>query len=287
LHNFCTADVRRLPVGRGCEAFVTTVQGKVLDFVVLFAGPESLTLSAGPGAGAKLAAHLDKYLIREQVEIVDRSNQWAELAVVGPQAGEILERLGVSRLPEGPWGELPAELAGRPVRLRRISEFSAPGYALVAAAGDLGPLGAALTTAGACEAPEAALDILRVEAGYPAFGRDLSDQNLPQEIDRDDRAISFTKGCYLGQETVARIDAMGHVNRKLCGLRFAGREVPPPGLRLQRQGQPVAQVTSAAWSPRLAAPIALGYVRRGANEPGTTLDSTAGPATVEALPFWP
>jgi glycine cleavage system aminomethyltransferase T len=86
---------------------------------------------------------------------------------------------------------------------------------------------------------------------------------------------------------VARIDALGHVNRKLCGLRFAGREVPPPGLPLERQGQAAALVTSAAWSPRLAAPIALGYVRRGANELGTKLDSAAGPATVEALPFWP
>jgi folate-binding protein YgfZ len=171
--------------------------------------------------------------------------------------------------------------------LRRTSERSLPGYALVAAAGDIEPLSAALSAAGARAVPAASLEILRIEAGFPVFGRDISEQNLPQEVNRDDRAISFTKGCYLGQETVARIDALGHVNRLLCGLRFAERTVPPIGLQLEQTGQAVGRVTSAAWSPRLGAAIALGYLRRGAHEPGAKLGSSAGEATVEALPFWP
>src|SRR5205814_560451 len=116
-----------------------------------------------------------------------------------------------------------------------------------------------------------ALEMVRIEAGTPFFGQDITDKNLPQELGRDALAISFTKGCYLGQETVARIDALGHVNQTLRGLRFAGLEIPQAGADLSTPDKPdkaVAHVTSAAFSPRLAAPLALGYVRRGYEAPG-------------------
>ena len=92
------------------------------------------------------------------------------------------------------------------------------------------------------------------------------------------------KGCYLGQETVARIDALGHVNRTLVGVRFVGPDVPPPGCPLSAEGAVVGEVTSAAYSPRLAVPLALAFVRRGHNAPGTPLESPVGDAEVVGLP---
>ena len=125
----------------------------------------------------------------------------------------------------------------------------------------------------------------RIERGQPYYGRDIHDRSLPQEVARDAQALSFVKGCYIGQETVARIDALGHVNKTLIGVKFAGEQVPAAGMELTRDGQPVGQVTSAAFSPRLSAPLALAYVRRGSNTPGTKLESPVGPGEVVGLPI--
>jgi len=108
---------------------------------------------------------------------------------------------------------------------------------------------------------------------------------LPQEVARDTKAISFTKGCYLGQETVARIDAIGHVNRLLVGVKFSGDKIPDDGTKLLAAGQEVGEVTSVAWSPRLQAPLALALIRRNHGKPGTQLESPGSPATVVALPL--
>jgi folate-binding protein YgfZ len=125
-----------------------------------------------------------------------------------------------------------------------------------------------------------AFEAARIEQGFPLFGQDISDKNLPQEVGRDKLAISFVKGCYLGQETVARIDALGHVNRKLARLRFSGPAVPGPGTELRAGEQVVGEVTSASWSPRLRSPVALGYVRTAHLSPGTRLTSSCGEAEV-------
>jgi folate-binding protein YgfZ len=151
---------------------------------------------------------------------------------------------------------------------------------------------AALANAGAVPAAMDAFEIARIEAGIPFYGLDISDKNLPQEVNRDAQAISFTKGCYLGQETVARIDALGHVNRVLVGVRFAGTVPPPTGTEVfpaDGQGSEgkstIGAVTSAAYSHRLGAPLALAYVRRGHNQTGTQLGSPIGPAQVISLPL--
>jgi hypothetical protein len=187
--------------------------------------------------------------------------------------------------PEERLAHEPATIAGRPVRLRRV-EWTIPGGWLVAGMREaLADVRAALLAAGAEPCDATALDAARIEAGTPWYGIDITDKNLPQEVARDAAAISFTKGCYLGQETVARIDALGHVNRTLVGVRFDGAEVPAAGWELMVDGQAAGQVTSAAWSPRLGAPLALAYVRRGSNTAGTRLSSPCGGAVVVALPL--
>ena len=112
-------------------------------------------------------------------------------------------------------------------------------------------------------------EALRIEAGTPVFGEEVTEKNLPQEFARDDRAISFVKGCYLGQETVARIDALGHVNQVLKGLAFEpGSECPAPGAGLEADGKRVGVITSAAMSPWRGHPVALGMVRISHARPG-------------------
>ena len=161
---------------------------------------------------------------------------------------------------------------------------------LACAREDVSPLVAALGNAGAIAADSAAFEAARLEAGTPLFDRDISDKNLPQEVDRDAQAISFTKGCYLGQETVARIDALGHVNRVLLGVRFDTTGVPSAGTEIfaadgANQGAAIGAVTSAAYSPRLQAALALAYLRRGHTHAGTKLQSDFGSAEVIALPL--
>ena len=284
LHNLCTNEVRRLGVGSGCEAFLTSVQGKTLAHVFIFVGPDSIVLDTVPGQGAAILKHLDHYLVCEQVTLADRSSERSAFLLSGPDSRRLLETMtdalpGAARLAHGA-----AKLAGHDVWLRQVDWAGPVGFEISLPAAEAAVLAAALEHAGATRCGYAAFDAARIEQGLPFFGADISDQNLPQEIARDAQAISFVKGCYLGQETVARIDALGHVNKTLVGLRFEGSEIPRPGGELRAGEQTVGAVTSAAYSPHLAAPLALGFVRRGSNAPGTRLQCTSGEAEVVALP---
>ncbi|HEY4307808.1 MAG TPA: glycine cleavage T C-terminal barrel domain-containing protein [Pirellulales bacterium] len=285
LHNLSTNEVRRLATGAGCEAFLCNVQGHTLALVNIFCGAETLVIETVPGEEAKLLKHLDKYLIREKVELHGRSEPWAELLLAGPRAESLLQG-SANALLQRTFDSVTGQLANVPVSIRRV-DFTQPTGFLISCDRTLaGDLWKHLRDAGARPCGREAFEIARIEAGTPFYGRDLTDGNLPQELARDARAISFTKGCYIGQETVARLDALGHVNRTLCGVRFAGPEVPPVGIEFTDDaGKSLGQVTSAAFSPRLNAPLALAYVRRGSNAPGTKIATAAGPAEVISLPI--
>lgn len=284
LHNLCTNDVRQLTVGAGCEAFLTTVQGKTLAHVLIFACPESLVIDTVPGQNETILTHLDHYLVSERVTLVDRSRQWSELVLAGPGAEPLLTRLCDGQIPQGLLSHAAVHLAGKRAFLRRVEMTSLGDFLISSPREDAAAVGAALVDAGAVKCGDAAFEAARIERGFPLFGKDISDKNLPQEVGRDASAISFVKGCYLGQETVARIDALGHVNRLLSGLRFAGPAVPEPGTELRAGDRTVGQVTSVSYSPRLKAPLALGYVHTGSHAPGTRLTSQCGEAEVIALP---
>src|SRR5262249_54035500 len=160
---------------------------------------------------------------------------------------------------------------------RNVDLAGPEGFLIACQRADVGQVQAALVAAGAVLCDESVFEAARIEYGTPLFGRDFSDENLPQEVGRDRQAISFTKGCYLGQETVARIDALGHVNRLLRGVKFESDSVPAIGTELfgsagecsdqiasQNQAagaKPIGRVTSACWSPRLNAPLGLAMVR--------------------------
>lgn len=288
LHNLCTNNVRRLAPGEGCEAFLADAQGRIREFVYVFCRANSLLIDTIPGHGERLAGHLDRYLIRERVEIADRSSKWGELLVAGPTASATLQQvLGVT--PAAVLlSHVDAEYGGGQLSLRTTDYAGAPTYFVSGASSALAKLQAELIAAGAELCSPEAMEAARIEAGTPLFGQDILEKTLPQELARDARAISFTKGCYLGQETVARIDALGHVNKTLVGVQFASDEIPAVGslLRLDESGdgKEVGQVTSATFSPHLQTPLALAYVRRGHDTAGTKLHSDSGSAEVVALP---
>lgn len=276
LHNLCTNEVRKLPPGAGCEAFITSVQGKTLAHGFIFVDEQSIVFDTSPGQGERLLAHFDHYLVSERVTLADRSNEWHELLLCGPATDEVLQIAGAARLASSRLAHQHVEIGGRAVWARRVDLAGPQGMLLSAAAEDVASLKAAIESAGAMPCGGAAFEAARVEWGFPMFGQDITESNLPQEIARDSQAISYVKGCYLGQETVARIDALGHVNQTLVALRFASDAEPAAGLELMAEAGKVGHVTSAAWSPRLIRWCGLGYVRRGNNLPGSRLGSTAG-----------
>lgn len=285
LQSFTTNDVKKLVAGSGCEAFVTSTQGKTLAHVLIFCEANQFIIDATPGQSTTIIAHFDRYVITEDVQFTDQTGQFCDLLVAGPKAASLLATVTGTNPPTELLAHAAATIAGRAVILRRV-EFAGPiAYFVQVTIGDAATVAAALADAGAIRCEAAALESARLEAGTPLFGLDITPDNLPQEVARDTRAISFTKGCYLGQETVARIDAIGHVNRLLVGLKFDNQDVPAAGAGVLAAEQSVGHVTSAAWSPRLAAPLALAYIRRSHAKPGSQLSSSTGPAEVVNLPL--
>jgi hypothetical protein len=289
LHNFCTNDIVGLAPGGAREAFITNVQGKVLAYVSVCAMPEALWLTSVPGCADRIIAHLSRYQISEEVTFTDRSAEVAALLVAGPQAPEVVGRslsvaatLGAMRVAQ-------ASFEGDAIQVRRHDFLLLPCLVLVAAPPVTEALRPRLTAAGARPAGRSAFEALRIEAGFPLYGVDLTEANLAQEAGRTKQAISFTKGCYLGQEPIARIDALGHVNQQLRGLRLASGTPPAPGSAvLAPDAKKVGQVTSSALSYSDGRPVALAYVRRGFETPGTALDvQAANDSLVPARVFWP
>ena len=277
LHNFCTNDVKFLTPGTGCEAFFTNVKGKIIGHGLVTCRADELVIVGAPGQGEALAAHLDRYVIREDVAVRDTAVERCYLLLAGgDKARESAESVGVF--------QTAADRPDQPGHWIEWPLLNTDFCGLVEIAGDAAPVRETLVERGAVLCDQAAFEALRIESGMPLYGTDFDDSNLPQEVGRNDEAISFTKGCYLGQETVARIDALGHVNQQLVGVRFEGHSVPEFGAELSAAGKSVGRITSATMSPQLGRPLALAMVRRPHNETGSRLESPVGPCEVLALP---
>ncbi|MCA9213613.1 MAG: folate-binding protein YgfZ [Planctomycetales bacterium] len=226
LHNFCTNDIKKLTPGEGCEAFFTNVQGKTICHGFLFAQDDSIVIDTVADQGEFLVTHLDRYLITEDVKLADRSSEFATLAVGGPTLPAVLERLGLS-VPEKYCQHRAGIVADATVSIFRVNVTSDISCFLTLAAQRVEAVVNVFLEFGAEHCDETAFTLARVRNGFPEFGADVTNANLPQEVDRDTLAISFTKGCYLGQETVARLDALGHVNRILRRVSIDCSSGPP------------------------------------------------------------
>ncbi len=290
LHNLTTNDVKRLAEGSGQETFVTSPQGKTLAYGSILACAGSILLRTDPGSLEATLPHLLKYGVFDDVAIEDATSWTFEYHLAGPRAEALLEAAGID-LPAGP--ALSHRTTHRdvfPLRVVRESPTGRPGLTLIGPAEAAPSVRLLLAEGGAAEVDAATFDALRIEAGTPISGQDVTASHLPQEVGRDDRAINFVKGCYLGQETVARLDALGHVNRILKGARLEGDAVPPAvGTALELDGKVVGTITSSAFSTGWGAPVVLATVRVAQAGAGTrlALKDGAGVAVVADLPMVP
>lgn len=281
LNGLVTCDVGGAAVGECVYGFFTDAKGKVLADAVVRVGDDQLELELAPGKAAEIAAHLKKYVIADRVEVeVPASRE--TVVVVGPQAGERLVELSGASGPREEWQAETMELLGRPARVVRHPRLGAEGF-LVRAANEGASLFQALCESGLPPIGYGAMEVARVEAGVPIFGIDLDDDVLPQETGFEE-AVSYSKGCYLGQEVIARIHYRGGVNRVLRGLRLGGVGAGDRA-SVRFENRQVGEATSALVSPTHG-PIALGLLHRKAAEPGTEVEvEGVGLAHVIELPF--
>jgi len=280
LQGMVTNDVVRLKQGEGCYAFQCDATGHVLSDLRVLCLEDALLLDVEPAMAAQVAETLDKYLIMERVKIADVSGEGVQVFVGGVKAPEVLAGLGVPGAAEWTEGRNAAFEHGLAAATRLIPGHGFDLYSpLLAMAGVLESLGVA-------ELPAEMLEALRVEAGVPRYSVDINAKVLAPETGQAARAISYKKGCYIGQEIVARIDARGRTNRGFVGLYLDGSApLPEKGAPVTVEGKEVGRVTSTAHSPSLALPIALGYLRNEHAAPGTTVEVGGASAQVAVLPF--
>jgi folate-binding protein YgfZ len=294
LHNLASNDVRNLAPGAGCETFLCTAKARVVAHALVWRAPpqgkrDTLALDLAPGSAARVLQHLNHFLISEDVQLTDRTRELAQVHLAGPDAPAVLGRAFGTNADLPLLQERSLTLAGElPVRLRRNEPLGLPGFDVLCPSGRAGEVWQRLLEAGARPAGMQAYQLLRVEAGTPLYGVDLDENTFAPEVGRTRQAISYTKGCYLGQEPIVMARDRGQVNRTLLGLKLPEGTVPAGSL-LYRDGKEVGRVTSSVVSPALNGAIALAYVRRGNQEAGTTLEVDVGgqrrPAVVTALPF--
>jgi folate-binding protein YgfZ len=293
LTGLLTNDVLALGPGSGQYAAALTPKGKVIADVRLFARSSDLLLDTSAAAGEGLASVLRKYVNPRLARYKEVTAELGTIGLYGPRSVEVLAQVaGIEHKALGalaPYQHLDLPLRETPILVARVPDAGVVGFDIFGRMDALQALVERLVAAGAAIVPPATLEVARIEAGRPAWGLDMDESTLAQEalLDRL-QAISFTKGCYVGQETVARIHFRGHVNRLLRGLRFSGEKPAQRGWTLlDLNGKPVGDVRSTALSPRLGA-IALAMVRREV-QPGTTVqavgDNASLPATVVELPF--
>jgi folate-binding protein YgfZ len=274
LHGQVTQDIEALTPGTGAYAAFLTHKGKMLgDLRVLDTGAE-LLLDTERSALQELFNMIRRYKLGMDVELHKRTLETALFSLVGPAARAVA---GAEALGEAEHANAPGELARHPVRL----VVTDAGIDVLCAAEHAADVRAALEAQGATPVSEDAAEIVRVESGRPRWGRELNDSVIPQEAGLNERAVSFTKGCYVGQETVARLHYRGKPNRHLRGLRLTEPVVTGTPVRLGERE--VGHVGTSVVSPRLG-PIALAILRREA-EPGATVDAGGVAAEVVALPF--
>jgi len=288
LDGMLTNDVKALGPGRsGCHAAALTRTGRVVCEVQVLWRPEELWLELDAAALASAAAHLEKFIVADDVALRDRSALRERLALEGPLAPTVLEAALGRPLALAPYGCEDVDLGGFNLTLAAFGRSGEPAFQILAPPGSGDALAAALLDAGAgrglVEASDEALEILRIEAGVPRHGRELDESVLPDEARLSD-AVSTSKGCYTGQEVVARLRSQGQVSHLLVGLSSDGESPLPVGATIEVGGRPAGEVTSSCVSPS-AGSIALGFLKRAHAGEKSRVRIGTREARVARLPF--
>ena len=299
LHGQVTNDVKNLKAGQGCYAALVNAKGKIESDLNIYCLENELLLDFEPGLTPSLAARFEKFIIADDVQVIDVTADYGLFSVQGPQSDAVVRELGIGwELPtqplsftsakDTPFGEL---------YCMRISRGPATGFDIFVPAASLAMLWEKLVYAvrahGGRLCGWQALEITRIEAGIPRFGHDMDQANLAPEAGIEQRAISYTKGCYIGQEVISRIRAHGKVAKALRGLTLDASAplLPQKGDKIFCNEKEVGYITSSTKSPLLQRKIALGYIRREQNEIGTELIIHTAEHRITArivpLPFTP
>jgi folate-binding protein YgfZ len=321
LQGMVTNNVNLVTAEKGLYSLIVTVKGKIVADFALYGLEEGMLMVLQPELTTVVQQLLDRYIITSQVQIEDVSGQWGILSLQGPQSAQLLEKVFGKPLAEreeytvdllsyynrGPvrsapmppdpsLGPAPAEpdprLSDQTIRVVHRYELGERGFDLLVPRDRIEPLWEVLLKEG--EGMEIApfglqaFETLRIEAGTPRYGYEMDENIFPLEADVE-HAVSYDKGCYIGQETVTRMKFRGHANRHRVGLEIQGGTPPSKGDRLEREGVYAGLITSAIFSPSLKRVLGMGYVRRELATPGTELvvklASGETIATVSKLPF--
>jgi aminomethyltransferase len=261
VNGLVTCDVRELEPGEGVYGFFTSSRGRVLSDVVVTAFEQTLRLDLPSGRTRSIADHMLRYKVADRVE-VEPVEERARIVVAGPESVRLLERLLNQSLVASEWGYQRLEDG---MALQRESRLGVAATRIAGPQEDVDTLAARLEDAGALRVGSDVVSVVRVERGVPWFGVDFGEENFPQETGLESAAVSYTKGCYLGQEIVARIHYRGGVNRKMWGLKGTDFAIEV-GSELFFEEETVGRVTSAVSSSALKAPIALATVHKKARE---------------------
>ena len=290
LQGLVTNDLAKLSVGGGCAAAALTNKGKLVGDLRVYLRPDEIWIDVDGTRRAAVLEHLSHFIVMEDCEVVDRSESLAVLALVGPHAAAVARSVfpALPPLSAPPalddHAQVDVEALGHQVVAVGWPELGLPGIALWLSPEAAAPLWGALRAAGAIPLGFDAAEVLRIEAGRPREGAELDENVIPLEALLEG-AISDSKGCYLGQEVIARITHRGHVNRKLSGFKLSGVASALPAA-LTHDGKVVGELRSAVQSPSLAQAIGLGYLRRELLAPGTVVSLPDGSsATLSPLPF--
>ncbi len=285
LNGMVTNNVRDLAAGHGVYAFLLNPQGHIQADLYAYNRGESLLVETDHVLLEKVLAIFDRYIIMDDVEVANVSDKATAIGVAGPKAGAALQAAGVD-LPELQPLQF-AEVSWREASLTVARGDNPPeqSFSLWVEPERAASLRDVLMKTGATAVDRTALDLLRIASGIPRYGQDIRERDLPQETGQD-RALNFTKGCYIGQEIVERIRSRGAVHRTFAGFEVEG-PLPAPGTRVLANGKDFGEVTSAAVLPlpNRERTVALGYIRRQVGLPGKEVTVGEAKARVVELPF--
>jgi len=291
LHGLLTNDIAALQAGQGCYAAYLTPQGRMIADLWVYELGDVLLVSMIRDVKPTVLARLDQFIFTEDVQLGDVTDTFAATAVVGPRAAHALAAAvdvavdHLSALPEH--GNLRIAFAGQPAIVLRTTDTGESGFDILVASEQVPQLRERLHAGGVVDVDAGVSEALRIEAAIPRFHRDMDEETIPLEAGIESRAISMTKGCYVGQEVIVRVLHRGHgrVAKRLVGVTMNGPAVPPSGAAVEAEGKEIGSVTSSAMSPALGKPIALAYLHRDYVTAGTIVRVTDTDAVVTPTPF--
>jgi folate-binding protein YgfZ len=291
LQGLLTNDIVALKPAQGCYAAYLTPQGRMIADLFVYEVGDLILLTVPREQKDAVLAKLDQFIFSEDVQLGDVTESFFAIAIVGPDAARIVSGLvgcpasDIERLPEH--GNRRAAFGGGAAIVTRVTDTGEAGYDVYIEQPHVDALRGALAAAGVPAASRETAEAIRIEAGMPKFNLDMDGETIPLEAGIEPRAISLSKGCYVGQEVIIRVLHRGHgrVARKLVGLAIEGTVVPVSGADVTVESRVIGHVTSSTTSPALARPIALAYLHRDFLAPGTAVSVAGQPAAVTALPF--